>query len=57
MAKKTQGKPVNTTPVADRQAPVWIYSLLTDFDISLFISGKHFRLYEKMGGSPPEGRR
>ncbi|SDM68887.1 1,4-alpha-glucan branching protein GlgB [Pedobacter antarcticus] len=52
MAKKTQGKPVNTTPVADRQAPVWIYSLLTDFDISLFISGKHFRLYEKMGAHP-----
>lgn len=25
------------------------YSLLTDFDIALFQSGKHFRLYEKMG--------
>ncbi len=25
------------------------YSLLTDFDISLFKSGKHFRLYEKLG--------
>jgi len=25
------------------------HSLLTDFDISLFKSGKHFRLYEKMG--------
>jgi 1,4-alpha-glucan branching enzyme len=25
------------------------YSLLTDFDISLFQSGKHFRLYRKMG--------
>lgn len=25
------------------------YSLLTEFDISLFQSGKHFRLYEKMG--------
>lgn len=25
------------------------YSLFTDFDIGLFRSGKHFRLYEKMG--------
>jgi 1,4-alpha-glucan branching enzyme len=25
------------------------FSLLTDFDISLFQAGKHFRLYEKMG--------
>lgn len=25
------------------------FSLLTDYDISLFQSGKHFRLYEKMG--------
>ena len=25
------------------------HSLFTDFDISLFVSGKHFRLYEKMG--------
>ncbi|WP_442588560.1 1,4-alpha-glucan branching protein GlgB [Pedobacter sp. AW31-3R] len=33
-------------------APVWIYSLLTDFDISLFVTGKHFRLYEKMGAHP-----
>jgi 1,4-alpha-glucan branching enzyme len=29
--------------------PVWFHSLLTDFDVALFISGKHFRLYEKMG--------
>src|SRR3954464_5505945 len=28
---------------------VWFHSLLTDFDVPLFISGKHFRLYEKMG--------
>lgn len=28
---------------------VWIYSLLTDVDISLFQAGKHFRLYQKMG--------
>ncbi|MEL6987032.1 MAG: 1,4-alpha-glucan branching protein GlgB, partial [Bacteroidota bacterium] len=30
------------------------HSLLTDFDIGLFQSGKHFRLYEKMGAHPIE---
>jgi 1,4-alpha-glucan branching enzyme len=28
---------------------VLVHSLFTDFDIALFISGKHFRLYDKMG--------
>lgn len=28
---------------------VELHSLLTDFDISLFRAGKHFRLYEKLG--------
>ena len=28
---------------------VKVHSLLTDFDIDLFKSGKHFRLYEKLG--------
>lgn len=28
------------------------HSLFTDFDIALFQSGKHFRLYEKMGAHP-----
>src|SRR3954469_18475401 len=28
---------------------VLVHSLFSDFDISLFISGKHFRLYEKFG--------
>ena len=28
------------------------HSLLTDFDIQLFKSGKHFRLYEKLGSHP-----
>lgn len=28
---------------------VWVHSLFTDFDTALFISGKHFRLYEKLG--------
>ncbi|RWU08341.1 1,4-alpha-glucan branching protein GlgB [Pedobacter chitinilyticus] len=31
------------------QSPVWQHSLLTDFDVSLFLLGKHFKLYEKMG--------
>lgn len=30
-------------------SPVEVFSLFTDFDISLFKSGKHFRLYEKLG--------
>jgi 1,4-alpha-glucan branching enzyme len=30
------------------------HSLLTDFDIDLFKSGKHFRLYEKLGAHPIE---
>lgn len=29
--------------------PVEIFSLLTEFDISLFRAGKHFKLYEKLG--------
>ncbi|WP_202406096.1 1,4-alpha-glucan branching protein GlgB [Hufsiella ginkgonis] len=28
---------------------VEVFSLLTDFDVSLFQAGKHFKLYEKMG--------
>lgn len=34
------------------QRSVWIHSLFSDFDIGLFISGKHFRLYEKFGAHP-----
>lgn len=30
------------------------YSLFTDFDISLFSAGKHFKLYEKMGSTALE---
>ncbi len=30
------------------------HSLFSDFDISLFQTGKHFRLYEKMGAHPME---
>jgi 1,4-alpha-glucan branching enzyme len=33
-------------------AEVKVHSLFTDFDIDLFKSGKHFRLYEKFGSHP-----
>jgi len=33
-------------------AKVIAHSLFTDFDINLFKSGKHFRLYEKFGAHP-----
>ena len=49
MAKANQGKPVKENIAVSADASVWIFSLLTDFDVALFISGKHFRLYEKMG--------
>ena len=49
MAKKNQGNPVKKIIAEYTDLPVWLYSLLTDFDVALFISGKHFRLYEKMG--------
>ena len=31
---------------------VTTHSLFTDFDINLFKSGKHYRLYEKLGSHP-----
>jgi 1,4-alpha-glucan branching enzyme len=34
---------------ADELLSVEPYSLLTDYDVSLFKSGKHFKLYEKLG--------
>ena len=53
MAKKTVStkkeeiiKTENTPPIFNK---VEAFSLLTDFDIGLFRSGKHFRLYEKLG--------
>ncbi len=33
---------------------VQVHSLFSDFDISLFRAGKHFRLYEKFGSHPME---
>lgn len=35
--------------IVQQDSSVWVHSLFTDFDVSLFVSGKHFRLYEKMG--------
>lgn len=42
---QTKKSPVSALPTTN----VWPHSLFTDFDISLFQLGKHFRLYEKMG--------
>ena len=33
-------------------AEVTVYSRFTEFDISLFLAGKHYRLYEKFGSHP-----
>jgi 1,4-alpha-glucan branching enzyme len=52
MGKRQQKNSVKTIAAENITEPVWIYSLLTDFDISLFVTGKHFRLYEKMGAHP-----
>ncbi|MEM9050866.1 MAG: 1,4-alpha-glucan branching protein GlgB [Bacteroidota bacterium] len=38
----------------EKTANVIAHSVLTDFDISLFSSGKHFKLYEKLGSTPME---
>ena len=45
MSKKT---------VKETKSTVESRTLLTDFDIHLFKSGKHFRLYEKLGSHPTE---
>lgn len=36
MAKANQGKPVKENIAVSVDAPVWIFSLLTDFDVALF---------------------
>jgi 1,4-alpha-glucan branching enzyme len=52
-APKTKATAKKTATFAETQAEplgnVEVYSLLTEFDISLFKSGKHFKLYEKFG--------
>ncbi len=49
--KKSSKKniPAGASANLNAEKNVWVHSLLTDFDIGLFISGKHFRLYEKLG--------
>jgi 1,4-alpha-glucan branching enzyme len=47
-AKKVPVKKASQ-PKIDKQKSVWVHSLFTDYDIDLFLVGKHFRLYEKMG--------
>ena len=41
MGKKTPSKQKSTSEES--------FTLLTDFDVHLFKSGKHFKLYEKLG--------
>ena len=52
-ATSTEQEPVNAESQAVVSTPsfgkVESFSLLTDFDISLFRSGKHYRMYEKLG--------
>ncbi len=49
----TQSADTATTPSFNNVEP---YSLFSDFDIGLFRSGKHYRLYEKMGSHVLEVR-
>ena len=46
MGKKTPAKP--------KSANEQNFTLLTDFDIHLFKSGKHYKLYEKLGAHTAE---
>ncbi|UKT64450.1 1,4-alpha-glucan branching protein GlgB [Pedobacter mucosus] len=47
-AKKVSAKPAALAKI-DKNKSVWVHSLFSDYDIDLFLVGKHFRLYEKMG--------
>ncbi|HWZ15114.1 MAG TPA: 1,4-alpha-glucan branching protein GlgB [Mucilaginibacter sp.] len=48
-AKAKTVKPKKAEPVKAGLKPVEPYSRFTDFDIGLFRSGKHYKLYEKLG--------
>jgi len=48
-ANATQTKQTKAMPVSTAKNNVEVYSRFTDFDIGLFKSGKHYKLYEKMG--------
>jgi len=43
-----------TKKIKSKKEPVETFTLLTDFDIHLFKTGKHFKLYEKLGSHPVE---
>ena len=48
--KKASKKVIKeSSQVQEDEVSVHPYSRLTDFDISLFQSGKHYKLYEKLG--------
>lgn len=47
--KTASGEPANIGPQHEPLSNVEAYSLFTDFDIALFKSGKHYKLYEKFG--------
>ncbi|MDP9048087.1 MAG: 1,4-alpha-glucan branching protein GlgB, partial [Bacteroidota bacterium] len=47
--KVKAGKPKKAGEIAMGMKPVEVYSRFTDFDIGLFQSGKHYKLYEKLG--------
>ena len=53
MAKKAASTKKEIIVETEITAPIFnaveAFSLLTDYDIALFRSGKHFRLYEKLG--------
>ncbi|HVW97983.1 MAG TPA: 1,4-alpha-glucan branching protein GlgB [Mucilaginibacter sp.] len=52
VAKKPAAKTAKvklTPPQPDVLGPVIVYSRFTDFDISLFRAGRHYKLYEKFG--------
>jgi 1,4-alpha-glucan branching enzyme len=48
-AKKSPSTNKKAMPVQIVKNPVEVYSRFTDFDIGLFKSGKHYKLYEKFG--------
>lgn len=49
VTKEPSSESATQTPAAPGKKGVEPYSLFTDFDISLFKAGKHYKLYEKFG--------
>lgn len=47
--KKTQKEPATEVAEELPQGKVWGHSLFSEFDVSLFRSGKHYRLYRHFG--------